>query len=415
MTTILLCMWLLMLVTFSVPGREGPSSFATLDWIAVLKVATRGLVPVALAIVVARRWHTRKRVEVVQTIWPFFAFVAWATLSTLWSPLPAFTFGQAFTTGVLGLLATAIALECRHEDQSSAVLKQLTVGCLVVSATLLGIHVAGGSWSGLDRSWEDGGAVGLMHPTSAGATASLGLVALVAIALIWKWPWSRAALLPAVLVHAAVLLIALSRTGLGLAVLLLALVVLWRGNRLVVASGTLALSMAAVAYPLVDPELATASDLFGSVAQYMRRGESAETMRTLTGRTELWQAVWASVLESPVVGYGYHMASSDGVLDVWGRPAVRTAHNLALHILVSTGLVGFGLFSFGLLRPLRRAVSALGLTAEGRRLRQLLLVLGLWFLGWSLLSESFMGPLQPESVVFFAVFGLAVGRVCERP
>jgi hypothetical protein len=50
----------------------------------------------------------------------------------------------------------------------------------------------------------------------------------------------------------------------------------------------------------------------------------------------------------------------------------------------------------------------------GRRLQQLLVVVGVWYLGWSLLSESFMGPLQPESVFFFAALGLAVGQA-SRP
>ena len=221
MVTILTCMWVLMLVTFSAPGREGASSIATLDWIALLKVASRALIAVALTMVILRRWQTPARRAVTRALWPLSAFVAWAIASTLWSPLPAVTFGQAVTTGLLVLLAAAIALECRDESETSAVLKQLTLGCLAISASLLGVHVLGGSWSGLDRSWDEGGAVGLMHPTSAGATASLGLVMLAAVAIVWRSNWSRALLWPAAVVHAAVLLIALSRTGLGLAVLML--------------------------------------------------------------------------------------------------------------------------------------------------------------------------------------------------
>ena len=414
MTTILSCMWLLMLVTFSVPGREGPLSIATLDWIALLKVGTRILVSVALSTVVVRRWHAPNRPGVLRLLWPFFAFAVWAVASTLWSPLPAVTLGQAFTTVVLLLLAAAIAVEWRDESDTSAVLRQLTMASLAVSAILCGVHLIGGSWSGLDRSWDEGGAVGLMHPTSASATASLGLVTLVAAATIWRWPWSRAMLWPAALIHTAVLLMALSRTGLALAVLALGLLAPWRGSRMAMASGAVGLSVAAVVYPVFDPGFVLAGDLVGAAAEYVSRGESPETMRTLTGRTELWQAVWTSFLESPVVGYGYHVASSDGVLEVWGRPAVRTAHNLLLHVLASTGLVGLGLFAFGLIRPIRGAAAALRRDEGGRRLGRLLLVVGGWYLGWSLLNESFLGPLQPESVFFFAALGLAVGRTCGR-
>jgi O-antigen ligase len=350
----------------------------------------------------------------MQVLWPMFGFVAWAIASALWSPLPAVSVGQAFTTATLVLLAAALAMEWRDEMHTSRVLMQLTMGCLVVSAVLLGVHVVGGSWSGLDRSWDEGGAVGLMHPTSAGATASLGLVTLVAVALIWGWRWSRAALWPAVLIHAAVLLIALSRTGLGLAVLMLALLAFWLGSRVAMATGAIVASAAAVVYPVVDPEFVLAADVFGAASQYVSRGESAETMWTLTGRTELWHAVWTSIVESPIVGYGYHVVSSDGVLDVWSRPAVRTAHNLLLQILASTGLIGLGIFAIGLFRPIRRAASTLRKDDEGRRLARLMAILGGWYVGWSLLSESFMGPLQPESVVFFAALGLTVGQTCRR-
>jgi hypothetical protein len=35
-------------------------------------------------------------------------------------------------------------------------------------------------------------------------------------------------------------------------------------------------------------------------------------------------------------------------------------------------------------------------------------------LGWGLTNESFVGPLQPESIVFFAVLGVITGRlVCS--
>ncbi len=195
---------------------------------------------------------------------------------------------------------------------------------------------------------------------------------------------------------------------------MLGLIALWKGNRVALAAVVAAFSATAITYAAMDPEFSLVSDLVGSTAQYLSRGESAETLQTLTGRTELWQVVWESMLQSPVVGYGYHVTTADGILDVWGRPAFRTAHNLPLHIVASTGLVGAGLFVFGLARPIRRAAATLGRNAERRRLGQLLVIVGGWFVGWCLLSESFMGPLQPESVFFFASLGLAVGQASGR-
>lgn len=414
MTAILACMWLLMLVTFSVPGREGASSLASLDWIALLKVATRALVAVTLIGLVLIHRRPAQRRLVRRLLWPLATFVAWATLSTLWSPLPALTLGQASTTGVLVLLAAAIALEWRSPADTARVLRHLVTACLAVSSVLLAVHAVDGTWSGLSRSAEEGGGAGLMHPTSAGATASLGLVATVAVASIWRWPHTRAVLVPAALVHAAVMLTALSRTGLGMAALMLAVLALWRGHRLTLAASTIAVATGLIAYAVIDPRFGLARDVLASSAEYLRRGESIETLQTLTGRTELWGVVWESMLQSPVVGYGYHVTTADGVLDVWGRPAFRTAHNLPLHILASTGLVGAGLFVFGLARPWRGAAASLRRSAEGRHLRALLAVVGGWYLGWSLLSESFMGPLQPESVCFFALLGVVVGQAGDR-
>ena len=96
---------------------------------------------------------------------------------------------------------------------------------------------------------------------------------------------------PAALIHTAVLLMALSRTGLALAVLALGLLALWRGSRMAMASGAVGLSVAAVVYPVFDPGFVLAGDLVGAAAEYVSRGESPETMRTLTGRTRWLEEV----------------------------------------------------------------------------------------------------------------------------
>ena len=40
---------------------------------------------------------------------------------------------------------------------------------------------------------------------------------------------------------------------------------------------------------------------------------------------------------------------------------------------------------------------------------------GVWYLGWGQLCESFMGPVQPESVVFYCLLGLGVAQVRGQP
>lgn len=415
MAVVLASMWVLILVTFSVPGREGPTGVADVDWIALLKIGSRAVVFVALAGVVARRWHLPKRRDVVRTLLPFFVFLVWAAASVLWSPLKAMSLGQVFSLAVLVLLALAVAIEWRDESDTSAVLGHLAAAFLVVSTILLGVHITLGGVSGLDRSWDEGGALGLMHPTSAGATASLGIVVVIVAHAVSSWVWPRWLLWPALFVHTAVLMIALSRTALGLAVVVVGLAMVWLSGRRQMAATAAGLSIGAVIYPVFDPGFDVASRLLQSVAFYVSRGESSETLWTLTGRTELWQAVWASISESPLMGHGYYVASSDGFLDAWSGPAIRTAHNLLLHVLVSTGLIGVVFFAFGLIIPVLRGWRGLRVSQAGYRLGTVLVILCTWYFGWSLLSESFMGQLQPESVLFFAALGLAVGQSCEQP
>ena len=66
-------------------------------------------------------------------------------------------------------------------------------------------------------------------------------------------------------------------------------------------------------------------------------------------------------------------------------------------------------------RPLRAAARELRGGGEAGKLGAFLLLLGVWYLGWGQLCESFMGPVQPESVVFYCLFGLAISQVRRVP
>ena len=83
-------------------------------------------------------------------------------------------------------------------------------------------------------------------------------------------------------------------------------------------------------------------------------------------------------------------------------------------------MVGTTLFVVGLAWPLWLAARTVLADANPRHSRSpedrnsvaiLLALLGLWFLGWGQLSESFMGPVQPESVVFYSLLGITVAQV----
>jgi O-antigen ligase len=182
-------------------------------------------------------------------------------------------------------------------------------------------------------------------------------------------------------------------------------------HRWIVAAVLLVFSVVGTGYLAVDPGLRLAGRVSEVVASYATRGESKELLLSLTGRTELWMAITQSFFESPLVGHGYFVTSRTGAFDVWQGESNHSAHNLLLQVLVSTGLVGCTIFLGAMAGPMW--LVARGLSGEGpqRQLAVFCILLAIWYFGWSLLCESFMGPIQPESVVFFTVLGLAVGNL----
>ena len=97
-----LCIWLLMLLTFSAPGREGPLSIGSLDAIALAKLAVRALGMFILGIAIAESWHQPGRRAVARCLLPFGLYLGWSILSTFWSPLKSVSLGQA--GGLLSLI-----------------------------------------------------------------------------------------------------------------------------------------------------------------------------------------------------------------------------------------------------------------------------------------------------------------------
>lgn len=411
----LLCAWMLMVCTFSLPDREGPESVTSVDAVALLKLAARGstLAVVGLAVL----WSPRdRRIGVLcWALLPFALFVVWGGLSCLWSPLWAVSVGQLAGLAAQLLIALGLGFACRSERDVSLVLRHLSLGLLLISALIVAVDMARPDLSGLDRSsMTEGVSNGLVHPTSAGATASLGVLILVASWLLWDWRWARALLVPGIAVHGVLLMLANSRMATALTVLLVVALAALLGRRQIVAAIGVLACVAFMLYLVVDPGLTLAGNLGEAARAYLQRGGTAEQFTTLTGRTELWSAVWSEFLKSPLIGHGYFVTSSTGLLDVWLIPANRDAHNVLLQVLVTTGIVGLALFLWGLMRPARAVFQHLRRHPQHRALLVLFVVVAAWYAAWGLLCSSFMGPVQPESVVFFAMSGLALSTLARE-
>src|SRR5437879_3166734 len=80
---------------------------------------------------------------------------------------------------------------------SSALVRHLCMALACIAGLIVAVHIAAPHLSGLTRDdFEEEVSNGLVHPTSAGATASLGVVLLVGACFLWKWSWSRKVLVP---------------------------------------------------------------------------------------------------------------------------------------------------------------------------------------------------------------------------
>jgi O-antigen ligase len=324
--------------------------------------------------------------------------------------LKSVSLGQAGSLMAELLLAGVVAVLWRGERDTSRLLCHLCCSLLAVTVVVLAAHVVSADLSGLTRGGEMEGSLGIVHPTSAGATASLGLLLLVGSRLLWGWRWPAWLLLPGLSLFGLLLGLAASRMALVMGLVILAVMVAWLLSRYLLACAVLVVSVAGTLFLVADPRLESLDGVFRKGEEYFSRGESAESMSSLTGRTDLWEAIWASFRESPWRGHGYFVTSKDGLLDVWTGPANRTAHNVVLQVMVTTGLIGLGLFLAAWLWLLPPVCRGLRRDTASRKLGRLLLLIAAWYLGWGQLCESFMGPIQPEAVVFFVLLGLALAN-----
>ncbi|MEM9586589.1 MAG: O-antigen ligase family protein [Planctomycetota bacterium] len=419
------------LVSFSLPGRESPESSGGLDPIAVAKFGIRVAVLLWFSFVWLR-WTRRHRPTfesgrhahlVTQTLVPWFAYLAWAGVSIAWSPLTTVSLGQWLGLAALILYAQAIAIRCSplaedSTERATRLLRTLLIVLGLYSSAVLTAFLISPEFSGLDRSVSLDGSDGLVHPTAAGATSSLG-IALGVHCLITGFRVPRWFLFASLVIHGGVLLASASRSALLMAIVTVgvSLVLFLRSSTrgwLLFCIGGLALTLM-----IVDPGFDLLSSGIQGTTGYVKRGQSIEQLQNASGRVEMWTAVWQQVESSPVVGHGYFVTSSNGRLDVWDGPANHDAHNLMLQVLVSTGVIGLAIFVWSGWRYVATLIRQLWQSPTGwtfgqrassgtipPKLPAMIAILTLWYAGWSQGCVTFLGPIRPESVVFFTLLGL---------
>lgn len=271
--------------------------------------------------------------SVLRTPW-LFTLVFYAALSTAWSQDPALTFRRSIillATTLFGIyLGSRFELREQIELLAWAMLLVLVGSlCIALAAPHLGVESSGmylGKWRGL-----------FSHKNVMARISVLGILAF----LYWRPPF-RLLRYAAVALGAFMLVMAGSGTGV---VVLLALIIaapcfrLIRTRPILFFPVTTALLCLGAAFgALLAANADVVLSLFGRNA-------------SLTGRTQLWQACWVSIMKRPLLGYGFdafwrgmYGESASVISSV--RWLVPTAHNGVLDLMLSLGACGLALFLF---------------------------------------------------------------------
>jgi O-antigen ligase len=166
---------------------------------------------------------------------------------------------------------------------------------------------------------------------------------------------------------------------------------------------------------LLDPDFSSISDMMRTV----NRDQSADEISSLSGRQQMWEAMWQSFLTSPWIGHGYFLSSKTGELEIWYLYGEMfgvnwTAHNIWLQAMVSTGLIGLFWIVLAVFAPITTLCLRAFFGGTWQKIDSWCLILLIWYLLWGLLNESFLGPVQPESVIFFFMYGIMIARLSGR-
>ena len=273
------------------------SKYSVDTYIAAIREVTRSrqvalVIMVAWATVEIMRHRSALRLNGVLS-WLVLSFLFILIASVGWADDPTLSAKRVFVALAVVWTAVALAQNLVVEEMARLLfwvsLATVVVGCVA--------EMALGTIAPLDPAYRF---AGTMHPNSAGAYCACLILAGVALGRSANSgsPYRLGAAIGSVF-----LLLTKSRTSvsaclLGLMIYLIATSA--RARYWVVIASTVA---AFAAVPLLFVDRTDAERLLDVVL--MGRPESASTVVTLTGRTELWQTLLQYVYERPLLGFGY--------------------------------------------------------------------------------------------------------------
>jgi O-antigen ligase len=393
--------WFLSEVCLTNPGHPA-LNLGNIDMLAVAKGAARiaGLMFFSHMIL---RTHTQPRVTVILLrCTPLIVFGLWTLATCLWSPIKTISIGHASETVMLSMLAIAVGIVYRGERDLEYLLRNLV---LMVSGILLIIFLF--NWD-LIRTGQR--PTNYMQPNNMAGIASIGLLTLLLSRFFWNWTWTRKLMWPCGLLCGFMVFVAQSRSCL-IVTALIAVPLLWKmQKRALVVIGAAAIGIIAALLPYSQ----WISKLPDTMSSYVMRGQKVEDAYTVSGRTEVWDIAIKSFRETPLFGHGYYSMTSTGKMYVWGAERWQTAHNVYLHVLTGTGLIGFFLLLWALFHVLQPMIGYARRRGPERRVAIFVLLLAGWYLALGCFELSFTGPVDPEVVLFFMILGISAGFVANE-
>lgn len=406
---IIAAVYLMIVITFTSPGRHAAKDAEGIDWIAMIKIVSRAA-SLGLMLLIMLRMKPQQFFDLLRvSFWPFVLLVAWGIGSTAWSARMSLSLAQAGCFGALVVLAITIAHVCRNMKDISSLMFHTSTALFMVSATIVATQIFAPQWGVMGRNAAGDGAVGILHPTTAASTASLGTLILLTARMGWtQWAWSRWLFFPGLFFHGVVLYWSAARLALALTVAAAGVLALAFAPKKYLATGVLTIGAAATLLIVVSPDFRILESSGDELFDYLRRGQTSSQLASFSGREELWPIMWESFWESPVIGHGFYVTTAKGEFKVWNDKGNLSAHNFLLQAMTTLGLVGSLLLVAAIFSTVRTFLRSRFASADSKPLLVFLPVLWCWYLGWGMLNVSFMAPFQPESVVFFVSIGIAV-------
>lgn len=271
--------------------------------------------------------------------------VGLAVFSVVWSTVPDLTLRRSVALVGTNLFGIYLATRYRLDEQLQLLAWTLGIGAVLslvvtVAVPSYGIELSG-AWRGI---YAQKNIMARLMVLSA-------MVFLLLALKSHRYRWGAWAMF---CLSAALMLLSASKGALVNLITLLVLLILYRALRLHFTQAIPVLIVAILT-------LGGIADLISSNSEILLKSLGKDP--TLTGRTDLWDAVSEMIWKRPILGYGYGgfwTSGEDGpAAYVWNivnwKPA--HAHNGFLNLCLDLGLLGLAVFIFGYLLNTMRAVS----------------------------------------------------------